>query len=120
MVVRPVNKLTQIILLGLAAVMLLPVYGSWVDDQFAARQPNHKHIYFGKVDINHHRTADSKDVVNLPDQDAAGQTAVSIHLTNNEITTQPVDPDNLSFRLTADLHAPETAFLPPPDHPPRT
>lgn len=119
MAVQPAGNSTRILLLFLAAVMLLPIYGSWVDIQFAARQPNHKHLYFGKVDINHHRTAGSKDVVNLPHQDATGQTAVSIPLTDSKTTPQPADANNLSFRLTDHYLSAEDAYLPPPDHPPR-
>jgi hypothetical protein len=119
MAAQPVNKLTRILLLCLAAVMLLPVYGSWIDVHYAARQPGHKHIYFGKVDINHHRTSDSKDVVNLPDQDATGQSAVAVYLTAEETITHLDEIENLSFHLADDYLSPEDAFLPPPDHPPQ-
>ncbi|MFZ0545765.1 MAG: hypothetical protein WAM60_10030 [Candidatus Promineifilaceae bacterium] len=105
-------------LLLTTVVMLLPIYGSWIDVHFAASQPDHQHIYFGKVDLNHHRDG-NKDVVNLPNQDATSQITISILLTDEEILIHPDDMANLSFRLADEYLSPEDAFIPPPDHPPR-
>lgn len=64
-------------------LVLLPVYGTWLDEDFAALQPEHGHIYLDGVKIDHHpagwrhpgehdETADSDGVVNVPDQDVVG------------------------------------------------
>jgi hypothetical protein len=116
---QQVNNCTRILLLLLAAVLLLPVYGSWIDFRYPASQPTHKHIYLGKVDLNHHRSADTKDVVNLPDQDATSQPVVIICLPEEEMVGQTAESGNLSFELSNEYLSPEDAFLPPPDHPPR-
>ena len=42
-------------LLLLAA--LLPVYGPWVQPDFAGRMPRHKHVHFGQYDPGHHHEA---------------------------------------------------------------
>lgn len=106
-------------MLLLAAVLLLPIYGSWVDIRYPERQPTHKHIYFGKIVLNHHRDAESTEVVNLPDQNATGQPVVLICLPEEQLAVNSAEADNLSFGLSDDCLFPEDAFLPPPDHPPR-
>jgi hypothetical protein len=65
-------------------LVLLPVYGTWLNEDFAAVQPQHRHIFLAGVKLNHHppdahhpgqhgrQTTDSEGVVNVPDQDAAG------------------------------------------------
>lgn len=75
----------------MVALILLPVYGSWLNPDFAGNQPEHEHIYFGRVDPYHHNVvythvhdkrdevADDEDipagdeVVNLPNRDMSGQ-----------------------------------------------
>lgn len=106
-------------ILGLAAALLLPVYGSWIDVSYPAQQPTHKHVYLGKVDLDHHRTAEPENVVILPDQDAASQVVVLIDLPHVEVTAEKVEKGQLSFGLSDEYLSPENTFLPPPDHPPR-
>jgi hypothetical protein len=66
-------------------LVLLPVYGSWLNEDFAAFQPFHGHIYLEGIKPNHHPAGfnhpgghgdddevDDEGVVNVPDQDAAG------------------------------------------------
>lgn len=103
----------------MAAVLLLPVYGVWLDIRYAERQPTHKHIYLGKVNLNHHRTPESKNVVNLPDQDAGGQLVLLVCLPDEQIAANSAVSNNLSFALSDDCLLPEDAYIPPPDHPPR-
>lgn len=116
---RKLTYRSRFVFLILAAALLLPVYGSWINVRYAAQQPTHKHIYLGKVDLNHHRTADHKDIVILPDQDAASQPVVSIDLPNEQLAVRMTENDNLSFGLSVEYLSPENTFLPPPDHPPR-
>lgn len=116
---RAENFRTKSVLLFMAAVLLLPVYGSWVDVHYAERQPTHKHIYFGRVDLNHHRVSEAKDVVNLPDQDATSQPVVLVCLPGERIAAKTADLDNLASGLADNCLRPEDTFLPPPDHPPR-
>ncbi len=103
----------------MAAVLLLPVYGSWIDFRFAANQPSHKHIYLGQVDLNHHRTSDTKDIVILPDQDATSQLTVLVNLPDDQIVANSANANNLAMRLADEYLFPENTFLAPPDHPPR-
>jgi hypothetical protein len=114
---KRVKNRSKVLALFLTAVLLLPVYGSWIDFHYAAKQPGHKHVYLGKVDLNHHRTADTKDIVILPDQDATSQIVVLVNLPEKIAST--ADRDSLSFGLAHEYRSPENAFLPPPDHPPR-
>ena len=114
-----ISTLTRILLLFSAAVMMLPIYGSWLDFRFAQWQPAHKHIYFGRVDLNHHRSSDSRDVVNLPDQDATGQAAILVCLPGEETAAGTADYGNLIFGLSDEYHVPDDHFLPPPEHPPK-
>lgn len=118
MTVCLVSKRAQFLLLLMAAVTLMPVYGSWLDINYAGRQPAHKHLYVGKGHFNHH-TPESEDVVNLPDQDATGQPVLLVYLPDEQISAKIVGADDLSFNITVDCHSPEDTFLPPPDHPPR-
>jgi hypothetical protein len=113
------NYRTRILLLLMVAVLLLPVYGSWVDIHYAERQPNHKHIYLGRIDLNHHRSSESKDVVNLPDQDATSQPVVIVCIPGELIAATTAVPANLIFGLPEEFRSPKATFLPPPDHPPR-
>lgn len=112
----PITRFTPWLL---AAVLLLPVYGSWVDFHYPERQPAHKHIYLGRVNLNHHRDFDSSDIIMLPDQDATGQPAVLLFLPEAEAVVNSADSNNLTFLLSDEFHKPEDAYLPPPDHPPR-
>jgi hypothetical protein len=105
------------LLLGLVVVLLLPIYGPWVDLHFAAHQPNHKHLYLGKIDLHHHRNSDSKDVVNLPDQDATGRILALVCLPEEQAVGLP-DDKGLFFGLLDDYRSPQDAFLPPPERPP--
>jgi hypothetical protein len=117
---RSVNKYSRFLLLFLAVVLLLPFYGGWINIHYAAFQPNHQHIYLGKVNLNHHRTSDMEDIVMLPDQDATSQIMPSISLPDQQIAANMNERDELSFDFTAEYHTPEDAYLPPPDYPPRT
>jgi hypothetical protein len=104
----------------LAAVFLLPVYGSWVDFHYPERQPAHKHIYLGRVNLNHHRDFDTGDIIMLPDQDATGQPIVLLFPPEAQALINSAASGNLSFDLSDEFHSPDDAFLPPPDHPPRS
>ncbi len=115
-----VNNLTRFLLILSTAVLMLPIYGTWLDFRFAEWQPTHKHIYFGRIDLNHHRASDSKDVVNLPDQDATGQAFVLIIMPGEEMAGGAADYRHLSFGLADDYIVPDDHFLPPPKHPPRS
>lgn len=119
MISRPVTNCYRIFLLFLAALLLLPVYGSWIDHRYPVNQPGHKHIYLGKVDLDHHRTAETKNIVILPDQDATSQPVVLAVLPDQQLTANTADPDNLTFGFPDQYYNRENAFLPPPDHPPR-
>lgn len=116
-----VSNRNRILLLLSAAALLLPVYGSWVDFHFAEKLPTHKHIYLGKVDLNHHRTTDSKDVIILLDQDATSRpVVVLVWLPGEQKTVNAAESDNtLQIGLFDDYPSPENAYLPPPDYPPR-
>lgn len=101
----------------LVVALLLPLYGPWVDFQFAARQPTHKHLYLGKVELDHHRSSDSKDVVYLPDQGVTGQLLAFVFLPREQAIGLP-DDRSLSFGMADEFRSPKDAFLPPPDKPP--
>ena len=109
----------RLLVFFLVVAMLLPVYGSWIKVDYAAQQPNHKHIYMGKVNLNHHRTAETKGIVILPDQDATSQIVVMLDLPNEQISVNTADSENFIFDLADGYLSPENNFLPPPDRPPR-
>lgn len=87
----PISRSFPLVFL-LMAILLLPVYAPWLNPGYAAAQPNHQHIYFGDVRLDHHKHSsvphDHPDprpteqnlapgvdygVILLPDQAAAGQ-----------------------------------------------
>jgi len=55
---KPNNRLLKweyATLFWLLLSALLPMYGSWLNLNFAALQPDHLHIYGEEVDLDHHR-----------------------------------------------------------------
>lgn len=116
---KRLNRPGKILLLFVAAVFLLPVYGSWVDVTYAERQPAHKHIYLGNIDPHHHQSTAKNDVVNLPNQDATGQQVVLLFLPDIQLVPNSAEMSHLSFGLSEEYLSPEDAFLPPPDYPPK-
>jgi hypothetical protein len=105
---RPKSQIfVRLILLLSLLSLLLPIYGSWLDQNLIESQPTHGHVYFGKVNplrINGHH---EEGVVSLPDQDVFGQSPPpfmppSYHLTvssaivSNGLIFVIVDDDLLS------------------------
>jgi len=115
---RPTVR-ARIGLLLAVIVFLLPVYGSWIDATYAAREPDHYHIYLGKIDPFHHRSSPNGDVVNLPNQDATSQSVGLLLLPVGQLVRFSAESELLSFGLSDEYLSPEDTFLPPPDHPPR-
>lgn len=98
---------------------LLPIYGPWLDHHFAERQAKHKHIYLGRVDLNHHDGEDS-DVVSLPDLDAAGQVVGHLIPPYSQPPSNPLwGYDGLTFTILQDYQLSQGAIPPPPETPPR-
>ncbi|MEM7115202.1 MAG: hypothetical protein AAF614_22370 [Chloroflexota bacterium] len=72
--------------------ILTPLYAPWLNSNYAALQPGHKHLYQGKPNLDHHTSpleellphaheaeaAEADEVTNLPNLDAAGGTAVLV------------------------------------------
>ena len=133
----PVNRpaLTSLashfILLLLVQALLLPIYGPGLDNQFAARQADHKHIYFGKVDLNHHGhhgraghhrpDEPANTVINLPNLDVTNQGQVLV-LSFTEILSfllAAAQDSSLVFTFTGHTIARQGLSIPPPDQPPR-
>ena len=144
----PVNRpaltrlASQFILLLLVQALLLPIYGPWLDRQFAARQADHKHLYFGKVDLNHHGhhgrdrhaghakrahaphgRADepSNTVINLPNLDVTNQGQVLV-LSFTEILSfllAAAQNSSLVFTLADHTITSQGISRAPPHQPPR-
>lgn len=112
--------------------LLLPLYGSWLNSQFAAIQPNHKHIYVGIADPNHphslsisHQhdsekaeTSDS-DVISVPNQDASQSITVLFSTFDGLAALTAPDHPSLVFSLEADYLLSALVYHAPPVEPPR-
>jgi hypothetical protein len=72
------------------------------------------------VNLNHHRDFDTGDIIMLPDQDATGQPIVLLFPPEAQALINSAASGNLSFDLSDEFYSPDDAFLPPPDHPPRS
>lgn len=123
----------------LIAALLLPVYAPWLNPAYAAAQPNHRHIYLGGVDYDHHvrtpaphRHLDSKPeapvsepqagsgVIMLPDQDAGGQVSpVLPHAADLTSWIEQNGRGTLSFAMSAAYVGVMLVFLSRPVPPPR-
>ena len=69
--------------LWLLLAALAPLYSPWLGRDFAALQPGHDHIYWGKPKLTHqhqvaHEGAGEPEVTNVPNLDVGGGTAVPI------------------------------------------
>lgn len=121
---------THLVLLLMFQALLLPAYGPWLDYRFAALQPEHDHIYFGEVELNHH-TAEyahkhdteketgipSNAVVSLPDQNITWQNLLFLVYANNLLSLPR--KDTLSFPLVAVVHDVKSILILPLEIPPR-
>lgn len=126
---------TRFILLLMAQALLLPIYGPWLDREFAARQADHKHIYTGKVDLHHHydhpghgrhalptgnqETADT--TVSLPNLDVAKQGQALLRSLSEILSfiLAAARDSSLVFTLTDHTRASQGISIPPPSQPPR-
>lgn len=99
--------------------LLLPIHGPWLDYDFAKYQPQHKHIYFGKINLNHHENEDSS-VVNLPALEAMSR-GFGIHeLLFDLVSFLPAETESqLGISLLSIYLLSQSASLPLPDEPPR-
>ncbi|MCA9998421.1 MAG: hypothetical protein KDE56_21810 [Anaerolineales bacterium] len=69
--------------LWLLLAALAPLYSPWFGRDFAALQPGHDHIYWGKPKLTHqhqvaHEGAGEPEVTNVPNLDVGGGTAVPV------------------------------------------
>ena len=114
------EKFTFYLLFVLAVqALLLPIHGSWLDYDFARYQPQHKHIYFGKIDLNHHENEDSS-VVNLPALEAINQGLETHELFFDLASILPAESESkLAFLLLSIYLLSQSASLALPDEPPR-
>lgn len=103
-------------------LVLFPMFGSWLNQDFAAFQPNHQHIFLDGVKPNHHEkhTSDTADgVVNLPDQTAAIMGLVFMLFLMIVSDILPNGLGNLSSPLS-NLHIRLSGiYIPPNIRPPR-
>lgn len=119
------------ILLLMAQALLLPIYGPWLDQEFAGRQADHKHFYLGRVEVNHHAHHGRADhhrpdepantVINLPNLDVTNQGQVLV-LSFTEILSfllAAARESSLVFTFTNHTVASQGISIPPPDQPPR-
>jgi hypothetical protein len=107
--------------------ILLPFFGSWLNEDYAAFQPFHNHIYLDGVKPNHaHRTPqpaghdddNSDGVVNIPDHDAAGLSSTFILFLDTAVLLPPA-ADSLSHSLSPAYILTSGITFPPPENPPR-
>ena len=108
--------------LWLLLAALAPLYSPWLGRDFAALQPGHDHIYWGKPKLTHqhqvaHEGAGEPEVTNVPNLDVGGGTAVPI-LTSFLLIT--LIPPTLFFFLFREQHLGVNLFVAaPPSKPPR-
>jgi hypothetical protein len=109
-------------------LVLLPMYGAWFNEDFAALQPTHDHIYLDGIKPNHHAdgkvhsadpTEESDGVINLPDKALGGLGLVFLLFLVTAVVKLPDNQNGLhsplsmlSFRLSG-------IFPPPLIRPPR-
>ncbi|MGH2536781.1 MAG: hypothetical protein ACRDHL_05255 [Candidatus Promineifilaceae bacterium] len=117
----------------LALGVLLPIYGPWLDGNFAARQPAHDHLFLGDANPHHGHSHDAPAaagengclaacsvVVNLPGQDLAPHLrALSFDLGAPDGPAFEPAQSGIAFPLLVRLAAPGRIDLPAPDQPPR-
>jgi len=110
--------------------VLLPLYGSWFDRDFAGRRPDHDHIYLGEVDLNHHHANDNhrhehdtktscieqNDIIFLADDDTLGQGWAFVLPPS---TLSHLGSDTPSFPLCDTLLSHLLLFIPPLEKPPQ-
>lgn len=114
------EKFTFFLLFALAVpALLLPIHGPWLDYDFAQYQPQHKHIYLDKINLNHHENEDSS-VVNLPALEMASRGSGAQELLFDLISILPAESESkLAFSLLNIYLLSQSASLPLPDEPPR-
>jgi hypothetical protein len=112
-------------------LVLLPVYGSWLDEDFAALQPLHNHIFLDGIKPNHHlpgkshtgshsdNTADSDGVINVPDQDVSGSGLLFLLFLSATMVIIPDGKNGLQTILTTHYTLLNGIFPPPLKQPPR-
>lgn len=81
----PAQKIQRHLIGWMLFALLLPFYAPWINSNFAAAQPNHGHLYFGKPDLAHthdlndhgpHGHDDGNEIVFLPGFDVTSAMAV--------------------------------------------
>jgi hypothetical protein len=99
--------------------LLFPIHGPWLDYDFAQYQPQHKHIYLDKINLNHHENDDSS-VVNLPALEVASWGSGTHELLFDLISILPAESESkLAFSLLNIYLLSQSASLPLPEEPPR-
>ncbi len=76
-------KFRVFVTLWLLLAALAPLYSPWLNRDFAALQPEHDHIYWGKPNLAHHHQGGQKNtagagVTNVPNFNVGGGTAVPV------------------------------------------
>jgi len=112
-------------------VILLPVYGSWLNRDFAATNPFHRHIYLNGSRphrhplgshplLLHNHSSDLDDVVSIPNQDATGAGATSMQLWGGSTVIIPDIRSLPEFVLAPDCLLVNGVSPRPLERPPRT
>jgi hypothetical protein len=111
-------------------LVLLPVYGSWLNQDFAALQPLHGHIFLEGFKPDHHppgfqhpgghgETVEADGVVNIPGQDAAGLGLLILFFVGVAVVVLPGRENGLKFAFTAHYTLLKGIFPEPLEQPPR-
>jgi hypothetical protein len=120
------NQINLLIRILMVQLVLLPLFGSWFNKDFAALQPSHQHIFLEGIKPNHHApgnrlTADhddeageqSKGVVNLPDQAVSGLGLVFMLFLVSAAVSLPDGRSALQSTLST-IYIRLTGIFPPP------
>jgi hypothetical protein len=112
--------------------VLLPLYGSWFNEDFAAIQPTHQHLFLDGIKPNHHApgsrlsadphkplTDEAEGVVNLPDQTIGGMGLIFILFLCAAAVTLPDGKNGLQTIFTLSYIRLTGIFPPPLVRPPR-
>lgn len=114
------QTVVRLILLLSVLSFLLPIYGSWFDQNLIERQPTHIHVYLERVSLNKINGHHEEGVVSLPDQDVFGPSPQPFMPPSYYLTVSPAILSNGLVFVIGDDDLPSQGIVPTPlERPPR-
>ncbi|MFQ5400832.1 MAG: hypothetical protein ACE5E7_14700 [Anaerolineae bacterium] len=120
------QRIQHLVVLLMLHALLLPLYAPWINTQFAANIPSHKHLYLGKYNPNHHHHQHpsnsgekAQGIAFLPNFDATQHSLIDLALHLYDTLIVPGPDSSLSFPHPNQYTQFKPVYLSPETPPPR-